>query len=306
MKRSLWIFSIIVLLFLLILMGKRIQCFFFLYQNSSCTGAKVYQHPVVQNKSFALLFISYGDLSKTKESLRSIFEQNYHNFRILFVNQNKAVLSPIQKFVEDNHQQHRVVFLKEYDREQELQNIYNAIVSCQDHEIVVLMREGDLLAHNWVLSSLNQVYANPDIWLSFGKHLHFPSYFPSTELPFKMSEIVKRKQRKRNSFDFGLKSFYAGLFKKVALQDLLNEGSFIFSEEDFAMMLPMVEMASSHIAYLPEIHYLEQSYRDSSEKNRVVQTYLQPFYRQRLKKADPYPVLDRPLLARKKRSVLPI
>jgi hypothetical protein len=293
-KRNLWIFGLIVLFFLLILMGRRMQYVFLLYQNTS-GGSKVYHHhPIVQNKSFVILLIAYGDASKAKDSLRSIFEQNYRNFRILLINQNGLPLSLEKEFIEKNHQKHRVTFLEETREALELQNIYNAIACCQNHEIVLIVREGDLLAHNRVLFSLNQVYANPDIWLSYGKHLHFPSYLPSSEKPFTVSEIVKRKQRKRDSFDFGLKSFYAGLFKKIALQDLMDSAGFYFSIEDCAMMMPMIEMASSHIAYLPEIHYLERSTKDASLKKTIITNFIRSDFFQAFKKSAVYPLLEHP------------
>ncbi len=281
-------------------MGKRIQSVFSIFHNSSAKNTKVYQHPVLRHNSFVVLLISYGNIEKTKESLRSIFEQNYRNLRVLFVNQNRTQLAPIQELIENYHQQHRVFFLKEFPGSQELQNIYNAILSCQDREIVILMKEGDFFAHDWVLSSLDQVYANPDVWLSYGRHLLIPSYSPSGEKPFTMSDIIKKKQRKRTSFDFGLKSFYAALGKKVMLQDLLVEGGFYFSIEDFVIMMPMLEMASSHIAYLSDIHYLEQSEPVLSQEKKMVQTFLKPYFLQNFKKSEPYPTLGPTLFAEEK------
>ena len=54
-----------------------------------------------------------------------------------------------------------------------------------------------------------------------------------------------------------LRTFYAGLFKKISQEDLLHDGAFYSMTWDMAIMLPMVEMASEgHVHFIPDVLYI--------------------------------------------------
>ena len=53
-----------------------------------------------------------------------------------------------------------------------------------------------------------------------------------------------------------LRTFYAGLFKKIKLEDLLMDGEFFPRCADLSTMFPMIEMAGYHIKFIPEVLYL--------------------------------------------------
>jgi hypothetical protein len=53
-----------------------------------------------------------------------------------------------------------------------------------------------------------------------------------------------------------LRTFYAGLFKRIKLSDLLYDGNFIPCSADFAMMYPMLEMAAERSKFIPDVLYV--------------------------------------------------
>ena len=53
-----------------------------------------------------------------------------------------------------------------------------------------------------------------------------------------------------------LRTFYAALFKKIKLEDLLYEGEFFPMASDLAMMFPMLEMSGNHAHFIKEVLYL--------------------------------------------------
>lgn len=63
-----------------------------------------------------------------------------------------------------------------------------------------------------------------------------------------------------------LRTFYAGLFKKIPLKDFLTDtvpgyvGKFYPAANDCAMMYPMLEMAHWRFRYLPDIAYIRNLY----------------------------------------------
>ena len=53
-----------------------------------------------------------------------------------------------------------------------------------------------------------------------------------------------------------LRTFYAWIFKKIALEDLLYEGKFFTMTGDMAIMLPILEMAGERHLFISEPIYI--------------------------------------------------
>ena len=53
-----------------------------------------------------------------------------------------------------------------------------------------------------------------------------------------------------------LRTFYAGLFKRIKKEDLFFEGRFYPVSGDMAMMFPMLEMAGLHAKHLDHLAYV--------------------------------------------------
>jgi hypothetical protein len=138
-------------------------------------------------------------------------------------------------------------------------NWYNAIHSCKDNEIVVQLDGDDRLAHDYVLAYINCIYANKNIWLTYGQFQEYPSgyigilynrHFPR--------EVIKHNTQRTYKYlpMSHLRTCYAWLFKQIKLEDLMYEGKFYPMSCDKALLSPMAEMVGDHYACISEILYI--------------------------------------------------
>ncbi len=154
---------------------------------------------------------------------------------------------------------------------------------CLDEEIVIVLQGEDRLAHEWVLQRLNQYYADPDLWLTYGQFREYPSFQLGGCRPF-----TDHKFRSAPSSPYHLKTFYAALFKKIQEADLVFQGQFMST--DFAYMMPLFEMAKDHFQWIPEILYLSNQ---APKEGRELQVRCEQYVRS-LASYDPVSVLFPP------------
>lgn len=216
------------------------------------TGAKT-ELPIV------VVVASYNNKNWYKLNLDSIFKQKYTNYRILYIDD----CSPdgtgdlVEAYVKEKGQAHRVTVIKNTERKKALANIYNAVHSCQDNEIVALVDGDDFVAHINVFNVLNRTYSDPNIWLTFSQFFLLPHNQRGWGKQYPADIIERNAFREYQGTPTHMRTFYAGLFKKIKLEDLMYEGDFFSMTYDMAIMLPMVEMArKGHYAFINKVLYL--------------------------------------------------
>ena len=125
---------------------------------------------------------------------------------------------------------------------------------CDDWDIVVNVDGDDWFAHPLVLQKINKVYQDPNVWITWGQFKHWPKAKIGGCRPMLNTHNV----RKDAWISSHLRTFYAWLFKKIDIRDLLDEsGEFIYAAADFAIMMPMLEMAGpEHRKFIPDILYI--------------------------------------------------
>ncbi|HSX12208.1 MAG TPA: glycosyltransferase, partial [Rhabdochlamydiaceae bacterium] len=157
------------------------------------------------------------------------------------------------------HQEGRVTLIRNKENLKAIENFYRAFHACKDQEIVVMMDGDDWLAHDRVLESLNECYADPAVWVTYGSYIEYPSYkkWARGEIPHKIHQNHDYRKFSKRKFIFShLKTGYAGIFKKIRMEDLLKEGKFMPASYDQAFMLPAVEMAKEHTHYIKDVLYI--------------------------------------------------
>jgi glycosyltransferase involved in cell wall biosynthesis len=215
--------------------------------------------PIIEQKPFVIVIPSYNNEKWCERNLRSVFEQKYDNYRIIYVDDcsTDATEQKARAFIEKSGKSSRVQFIRNTTNLGAMANLYYTIHSCLDDEIVVTLDGDDWFSHDKVLFRLNQIYADSDVWLTYGSHIEYPSYQRSGWAKLLPPKVVKEnKFRQHRWCTSQLRTFYAGLFKKVQLQDLLYEGEFYKTTYDLACMFPMLEMAGFHSRYVKDILYV--------------------------------------------------
>ncbi len=216
-----------------------------------------------KENSFVILIPSYNNSKYVIDNLSSCVNQNYNNFRVIYVNDksNDDTSTKANEFIQSSPNGFRVELIENSSRMYALSNIYTTIhnVVCDD-EIVVLVDGDDKLAHDNVLHELNNVYNSDKPLVTYGQY----AIETSRGLSVGNSQYVSQKVIARNGFRKSrtfpythLRTFYAWLFKRIPRHGFVDSsGNFFRSAWDLAIMYPLLEMSNGKYKFIDKILYI--------------------------------------------------
>lgn len=217
------------------------------------------QEICADEKHIVIVTASYNNLLWYEGSLLSALTQNYTNFEIIITDDcsTDGTGEHIEAYVRNHELPCTVTLVRNHQRSGALQNIYRAIAWCAPTDIIAILDGDDRLADAQVLSLLNSTYGNPDVWMTHGRMRlastgtawHWQEDIPDTF-------IDNNSLRSYYTIASHLRTFYAWLFRKVALKDLLYQGHFLPVAQDVGWAIPMMELCGHHHAYIDTITYL--------------------------------------------------
>lgn len=225
---------------------------FLLYQSVSGVYADLIEKPLV------IIVCSYNNERWCEKNLYSIFSQKYDNYRVIYINDasKDKTKEKVQEFLLNHGEDHRCQFINNEMRIGALANLYHAIYSCDDNEIVLTIDGDDWLPHDEVFSYINQVYQDENVWLTWGQFVEYPSGRKGFCADFPQEVVRNNSYRLHGMPVSHLRTFYAWLFKLIDREDLCYNGDFFSMSWDKAMMAPMIEMASGCYKYIDDILYV--------------------------------------------------
>ncbi len=234
----------------MIFRGTFFLTFFLLFVN----GCQVFG----QEKKIVVVIPSYNNADWYEKNLDSIFFQNYENFRVIYVDDcsSDGTAQLVQEYLETRGLTSRCVLVKNETRYGPLFNRYKAIHSCQDDEIIVLVDGDDWLKDENVLSFLNYVYSTEDVLLTVGNACKSSSGEKIGQRDYTPYELEQYGIRQLGFRGVHPRTFYAGLFKQIKVQDLMDGGKFLTVATDVAFMLPLFEKARGRYKYIQDILYV--------------------------------------------------
>ena len=209
-------------------------------------------------KPIVIVIPSHNNKDWYRRNLDSVFNQNYKNYRIIYLDDasTDGTGKLVQAYVKEQRQEMRVkVFLNE-KRVGALANTFKACWLCNSNEIVAILDGDDWFSNEHVLEKLNNIYADPNVWVTYGQFVYYPCKTPgwAAQVP---DDIIERNAfREYPWVTTALRTFYAGLFHKIKKKDLLYQGQFFMMAGDLAYMWPIVEMAGKHSRFIPEVLYV--------------------------------------------------
>jgi len=212
---------------------------------------------------FVIIITSYNNAEWFERNLGSVFSQHYSNYDVIYVDDcssdNTAEL--VEKYVKERGFADKVTIIKNKSRVRALANLYNAVHLCNDDDIVFNYDGDDWFAHDDVFSMINEIYKNPDIWITYGQFQNWPTNELGYCAPIPDEWVEKKMYRKKWWKPGQLRTFRAWLFKQLPLKDLIVEGPFsqgLFfpANADLAVYYPMMEMAGTHFKFIPEVIYI--------------------------------------------------
>ena len=228
------------------------------------------------NTHFKIIIPVYNAEAYIKNALISVLNQDYENYEVYIVDDCSTDKTPdvihdfIYEYTLDDIFNLRVNETRQYA----LQNLYEMIQTSKwvddlaDDDVFITLDGDDWLSNSHVLSRLNELYQDPECWLTYGSYQVYPSGHDSS---FHVDEYPKdiiesgdfRKDPKWRASH--LRTFKAKLAKRLTKDDLSDEdGNFYRYAYDQALMFPMMEMACERIRFVSDILYI---YNDENPMN---------------------------------------
>ncbi len=204
----------------------------------------------LKNRPFTIIIVGFNNGATIEKTLSSVFSQNYENYRLIYIDDasDDGSFDLARDLIYESDHLTQVTLVHNESRLGNLANMVRAVQTCIDEEVVVVLPGEDWLAHEWVLQRLNAYYADPNLWVATGQSIDFPTYQLGAS-----QDLKNGKLRTEIPIGSHLKSFYAGLFKKIRESDFIYSGNFLPASAELAYMTPMLEMGKDHFHFIPEV-----------------------------------------------------
>lgn len=212
----------------------------------------------IPEKAITVIIPSYNNAQVYRKNLETLFSQNYGNYRVIYIDDvsSDGTADLVEEYVHQSGHRDRFTLIRNTERSGAMKNFYDAIHSCDDENIIVNYDGDDWLAHDDVLSKVNEAYSGKrPVWLTHGSFVYYPDGGGGWNLPIP-KKIVKANQFRKFRCPSHLRTYYAWLFKKIKVEDLMYEGEFYSMACDLAMMYPMIEMAGERHAFIEDVLYI--------------------------------------------------
>ena len=224
-----------------------------------------------QEKPMVIFIPSYNNSRWCKDNLKSTI-QEYTNYRIVYVDDcsSDTNMQEIEAFKQEfpEHAK-KITVIENSARQGALANAYMVISECADQEIIVFLDGDDFLYDAHVLETLHKTYSESDVWLTYGSLTMWPHTgyaFQAHKIPTEFIELPDGIRRWPYAATH-LRTFYAGLFKKIRKESLLYEEQFYSMAWDIALMSPMLEMARERHAFITDTLYIYNTNNPLSDHN---------------------------------------
>lgn len=196
-------------------------------------------------KEFVIVLHCNGEQEEAISSLQTCLNQQYEAFEVYVIDDS----------TEEKDYEQLKIFCNEHSLKDKLKffhvdeplGLTGALVfvssQLKGSEILIPMQAKDLLGHVAVLKRLNLVYTQkPDVWLTLTHPILLPDY-----------EMHRTFQKISTAISPSTPmSFYAALFKKIALGDLVKEGQYC----KYSYFSPLVQLSTKHRAIFDEPLFL--------------------------------------------------
>lgn len=212
-------------------------------------------HMLDGQRHLVVMVCSYNNAQYYKGNLDSILMQEYKNYHVLYVDDCSpdGTYGLVQKYIEERDAQDRVVLLHNAKRRKALANLYYAIHSCNPTDIILILDGDDQFSDAQVMNRINAAYSDGNTWLTYGQFRMVPDGGIGFCRAYPKNIIDRNGFRYYPSTPSHLRTFYAGLFQKIVIDDLLFQGDFFPMTYDLAIMFPMIEMARNHHKFIPDV-----------------------------------------------------
>lgn len=233
-------------------------------------------------RSLVVVTASYNNKDWFERNLDSIFMQSYSNYRLIYIDDcsTDGTYELVSDYINNYNHLDKTTIIKNESKVGALANQYKAIHSCKDDEIILILDGDDWFAHDQVFSFINDVYRDPNVWITYGQFKEYPSGDVGFCCPMPEDIMARNAYREYGHTPSHLRTFYAGLFKMIKKEDLCIDEEFMPMTGDIAAMFPMLEMAGDRFKFIDEVLYVYNTTNPISDHliskklQRVLDLYL--------------------------------
>lgn len=215
-----------------------------------------------------IVVAGYNNKDWYRGNLDSVFDQEYQNYHLIYVDDGSIDGTPdlVENYIKEKGFESKITLIKNATRIGcPLANQYRAIHACDDRDIIVILDADDRLPHSKVLQHVNRNYADSRVWLTYGQFIEHPSGAIGFCKDYSKQVVRHNAFREVGDIPSHMRTFYAGLFKQIKIEDLMLDGEFLKMSGDMAAMLPMIEMARNHYKFVPDVLYVYNGANSLSE-----------------------------------------
>lgn len=225
-------------------------------------------------KELVVVITSYNNKDWYKRNLDSVYCQKYKNYEVIYVDDcsTDGTGDLVEQYSIESGQSHRTTIIRSGMRQGALAHIYRAVHSCDDHKIILQTDGDDWFVHDQVFTRINQEYQNPNVWMTYGQFRYYPSGAIGWSQDYPRHCIKFNLYRKHSWVACQIRTFYAGLFKKIRYEDCLYKGEFFRMACDKVFMYPMLEMSGGRFKFISDVLY-EYNRMNAINNDKVDKAY---------------------------------
>ena len=205
---------------------------------------------------FTIVIPAYNCEDWVDWNLNSALRQEYDNYDIVYVDDCSTddTFKRASSILEESEKKFTIV--SNNKNQKALYNLYTQIHNAKDGTVIVTLDGDDALAGTNVLNILNELYKDPNCWMTVGSYVQNDNYMVVSP---SVSEDYWNQNIRQAPWSFShLRTFRKELFCKIEEKDLKDlDDRFYKCTFDRAMMYPMVEMAGKdRVRLVKDILYI--------------------------------------------------
>jgi hypothetical protein len=214
------------------------------------------EYSTKEDKSFVIIIFSAEGDGYCEKNLTSIFSQSYPHFRVVYLG-NHENITKAKEHLENKQGEEKITFMESTQADKTFDIFYKVIHECKDEEVIIHLNGTDWLANDNILEKLNKTYRDPDVWLTYGDYMKYPSLKKQELEPVVNRTLRDFKADKTPWMHSHLKTYYAGLLKQLtpSLEGLSEKA---LSREDKMLMLSLLKIGKWHVRFIPEVLSIHQ------------------------------------------------
>jgi len=197
---------------------------------------------------FVFIIPSYNNKDWYERNLDSVFNQEYKNFRVIYIDDCSTdnTYSYVSSYINRHKCHEKITLIRNNKRVYQTYNRYIAYNLCDDDEICIMLDGDDWLLHNRVLNILDEEYNEYNLLATYGQFKLYANNVVNKSvygiLSYPEDVVKNNKYRSYPFLAYHLRTAYSYLFKSVPIEKLKDENDeWLKRKSDEAEMLWVLE-----------------------------------------------------------------